>query len=94
MRREQHQETYDKLVAKAWADEKFKARLLADPMTVIKESGQQIPAGVEIRILEDTGNMVHFILPQEKSDELNDDELEMVSGGGGNSFGKDSNTGI
>ncbi len=30
---------YAKIIAQAWVDEEFKARLLADPATVLKEHG-------------------------------------------------------
>jgi len=39
MDREEFQKAYGKVVAKAWADDGFKAKLLADPKTVLKENG-------------------------------------------------------
>ncbi len=74
------QKAYSKLVAKAWSDDNFKAQLLSDPMTVFKENDLIIPEGVEVRIVENSPKIIHFILPSVPSDELNDDELECAGG--------------
>lgn len=64
------QKAYGKLVAKAWSDAEFKAELLADPMKVFKENSMEVPAGIEVRIVENTDKILNFILPPEPSDEL------------------------
>jgi len=74
------QKAYGKLVAKAWSDAEFKAKLLADPMKVFKENSMKVPAGIEVRIVENTAGVMHFILPPEPSDELTDEELGGVAG--------------
>tara|TARA_B100000315_G_scaffold218472_1_gene219800 strand:- start:160 stop:363 length:204 start_codon:yes stop_codon:yes gene_type:complete len=33
---------YGKIVAKAWSDEEFKAKLMADPKSVLKENGVDV----------------------------------------------------
>jgi hypothetical protein len=63
MEREQFQKAYGKIVAKAWADEGFKQRLLSQPTTVLKENGIDVPPGVEFNVVESTSNLVHLILP-------------------------------
>jgi len=63
MDREQFQKAYAKIVAQAWADDAFKQRLLSDPTTVLKENGIDIPAGLEIKVLESTSTLVHLVLP-------------------------------
>ena len=75
------QKAYGKLVAKAWSDDEFKAKLLADPMKVFKENSMEVPAGIEVRIVENTTGVMHFILPPEPSDELKDEQLAGASGG-------------
>ena len=50
--RMQQYATYRRLVAKAWDDEAFKQRLIATPAEVLKEHGVEIPAGVEVKVLE------------------------------------------
>jgi hypothetical protein len=69
-------------VAKAWGDDDFKAKLLADPKTVLKENGLAIPDDVEPRVVENTDKTVHFILPPESAELLSEEELEKVAGGG------------
>ena len=81
MDREEFQKAYGKVVAKAWSDEDFKAKLLADPMTVLKENGLAIPEDVEFRVVENTEEIVHLILPPEPAGQLSEEELEVVAGG-------------
>ncbi len=81
MDQEQFQKAYGKLVAKAWSDEDFKAKLMADPMAVFKETELPVPEGIEVCIVENTDKISHFILPPEPSDELTDDQLDGATGG-------------
>lgn len=75
-------EQWAQLVAKAWQDEKFKKRLLAEPVTVLNEYGIQIPAGIQIRIQEDTHEILHLTIPLKPSNqELSDADLDGVVGG-------------
>ena len=41
-----------KVIAKAWADEDYKDRLLADPAGVLREEGIQVPPGTTFEVLE------------------------------------------
>ena len=75
------QKAYGKLVAKAWADEDFKARLLAEPAAVFKDNDIAIPEGVELIIVENTKLTFHMILPPAPDGQLNEEELENVAGG-------------
>ena len=75
----------ERIIAKAWADDGFKARLLADPAAVAASEGIPIPAGVKIVIHENKPGEFHFVLPVKPSTELSDAELEGVAGG--NFFG-------
>ena len=54
---------WGQLVARAWADPAFKARLIADPAGVLKEHGITPPPGVEISLLENTEKVMHLTLP-------------------------------
>ena len=74
------QNAWDKVVAKAWSDELFKKRLLADPATLLKEHGIEVPAEVNVKVMEDSAKTVHLILP-ERHGELSDVELDQVAGG-------------
>lgn len=81
MDQSEFQKAYGKLVAKAWEDEAFKAELLSDPMKVFKENGIDVPDGIEVRMVENTAETMHFILPPEPSDELTDEQLGETAGG-------------
>ena len=39
-------------VTKAWSDEEFKAKLMADPKSVLKENGVDVPEALEVGIDE------------------------------------------
>jgi hypothetical protein len=70
------------IVAKAWADETFKNRLLSNPSAVFQEVGLDVPRGVQVRVVENTDQIVHLTLPANpNTDELSENELEGVSGG-------------
>jgi hypothetical protein len=73
--------TWGQIVAKAWQDESFKRRLLADPAAVLKEHGVAIPAGVQVRVVENTDRVQHLTLPHKPSGELADADLQKVAGG-------------
>jgi nitrile hydratase len=51
------------IVAKSWADEDYKQRLLSDASAVLKEEGIGVPEGLNIKVLEDTSKKVHLVLP-------------------------------
>jgi hypothetical protein len=57
------QQQWAKIIAKAWADEDFKARLIAGPAAVLKEEGIMIPKGNSIKIVENTDKLTHIVLP-------------------------------
>jgi hypothetical protein len=68
-----------KLIAKAWSDEEFKVRLLADPVVVLREAGMKVPEGVSVVILEDTHQTAHFVIPAKPSNaELCEQDLAKV----------------
>ncbi len=81
MDQNEFQKVYGKLVAKAWSDDNFKAELLSDPMKVFKENSIEVPDGIEVLMVENTADTMHFILPPEPSDELTDHQLEGEAGG-------------
>ena len=72
---------YQGVVIKAWNDPAFKARLLADPTSVMREAGVDIPAGMNIKLVEhqpgekEGHTVVTLPLPAAPSSHLSDDEL-------------------
>lgn len=81
----EHMDKASELVARAWADEGFKKRLMADPVPVLKEHGFPLPpAGVEVRVVENTDNVRYLLLPARPKTgvgDLSDKDLEGVAGG-------------
>ena len=71
----------ERIIAKAWADDGFKARLLADPTAVAAAEGIAVPAGVKIVVHENKPGELHVVLPAKPSANLSDAELEGVVGG-------------
>jgi len=78
---QEYAKRYGQLVARAWGDEAFKARLLADPAAVLAEHGLSVPPGVEVRAVENTDRVLYLALPPQPSEELSDEQLDAVAGG-------------
>ena len=77
---EQFQKEWGKIVAQAWSDAGFKKRLLSDPVAVLKEKGFEVHQEMVVKVVEDSAQMVHLILP-ERPAALSDAELSQVAGG-------------
>jgi hypothetical protein len=79
---------WGQIVARAWAEDDFKQRLLADPAAILREYDLTPPAGVRVEVLEDsdrvaqdTDGVIHLVLPGKPSAvELSEDELCSVGG--------------
>ena len=78
---EEQGKQYGQLIAKAWSDEEFKARLMANPKDAMAEVGMDVPEGLEIEVVESTQEKVYLIIPPKLDGELSDDDLDKVSGG-------------
>ena len=77
-------EAWHRIVAKASADESFRKRLLAEPAAVLREHGIPVPAGVQVKVVEDTDEVRHLTLPRRPGKgELSEEELSAAAGGGG-----------
>ena len=74
-------ELYGKVIARAWREPAFKARLIADPRAALAEAGVVIPAGVTVKVMEDTATHLHFVLPPEPTGQLSDEALDMAGAG-------------
>jgi hypothetical protein len=76
----EHADQYQQLIAKCWADEDFKQRLLADPAGTLAAEGMAVPEGVTIRVVEDSAQAVTLVIPPRPT-ELPDDLVVAVAGG-------------
>jgi hypothetical protein len=70
----------EQVLARAWREEAFKQRLLADPRGVLEEQGIGVPAGKEVRAVENSDRVIHLVLPA-KPTELTDEQLDEAAGG-------------
>ena len=71
------------LFAACWKDEALKARFMADPKAVLAEYGIDVPANIDVNVVENTDNTVHITLPAGPGSVggLTDAELTRVAGG-------------
>jgi hypothetical protein len=71
------------IIARAWEDPEYKAKLLSNPKEALADMGVTVPDGVDLKVLETTPEQTYFVLPAEPSGDLSNAELEMVAGGMG-----------
>jgi hypothetical protein len=75
-------DVWQQLVARAWSHPAFKAKLLADPAVVLKTNGLTVPAGVTVKVLENTDAVLNLVLPVKPvAEELSEEELHKAAGG-------------
>lgn len=74
------------IIAKAWKNEAYKQELLENSKAVMEaEFGREFRPEVTVEVLEESENSLHFVLPippQVEVEELSEEELEIVAGGG------------
>jgi hypothetical protein len=56
------------VVARTWTDKAFKDRLTQSPREALAEYGIQVPAGVNLTILQETENDRYLVLPSKESE--------------------------
>lgn len=57
------------IIKKAWADPAFKKSLLIEPKQAIKEAfGIEIPAGIELKVVEESPSSYYLTLPPNPED--------------------------
>jgi hypothetical protein len=75
---------WSQLVAQAQADKKLKQRLMDNPASVLQEHGIEVPAGVEVRVVENTDQAPYMALEARLAGgatELTASHLSGVAGG-------------
>ena len=77
----EQQNPMGRIVAKALKDEGFKRQLVADPESVLKAEGVAVPEGIRLKVVEDTEQVQHIVLPAAGTCKLTDSELEKVVAG-------------
>ena len=71
------------LFAACWKDEALKARFMADPKAVLAEHGMDVPANIDVNVVENSDNTVHITMPAAPAghQDLSDEELRAAAGG-------------
>ena len=57
-------ESSNRAIAKAWADEDFKAALKADPKKALKAQGIEVPEDVTLNVFENSEKVFNLVLPK------------------------------
>jgi hypothetical protein len=73
--RNDHAKQYQQLIAKCWADDAFKQRLLADPVGTLKAEG------IRVLAVENTAHVITLVIPEQLKD-LSDEAFAGAAGGG------------
>jgi hypothetical protein len=71
------------LFAACWKDEALKARFMSDPKAVLAEHGIDVPANIDVNVIENTDKTVHITMPitPANASHLSDQELSAAAGG-------------
>jgi hypothetical protein len=69
------------VLAKALVDDSFRQTLLSDLVATLKAEGVELPASLEVRVVQNADNLLFVGLPTTSSRELSDKELGDVAGG-------------
>lgn len=80
---EENRKKYAEVIAKAWSDDGFKKKLLANPEEALKEMGVDIPPGKHIKVAENTPDTFWYILPEKPEGTISDEDLKKISGADG-----------
>ncbi|HEV2438727.1 MAG TPA: NHLP leader peptide family RiPP precursor [bacterium] len=70
------------LVAKAWSDPGFKKQLLSNPKQVLAANGIDVPAGMDVRLVENSETVMHVVLPAKPAGDLSVEQLHQVAAAG------------
>jgi len=72
----------EKFLNRAAKDLAFRRNFIANPETILKSEGVTLPAGVSIKVVEDTPTQAHLILPPFRdSGAASDANPESINGG-------------
>jgi hypothetical protein len=78
---------FGEIISKCWGDAEFKKKFMADPKKILAEYGMEVPAGLNVKVVENTNDTMYLTLPPapdwRKASELSDNQLDAVSGGAG-----------
>ena len=69
------------VIVRAWKDEDFKKKLIADPKSTLAAAGVNV-GNVKVNVHVDTADTLNLVIPQNPANsELSEDALDAVAGG-------------
>jgi hypothetical protein len=77
---EDQEKKLQQLIARTWADDSFKQKLLADPAAILATEGLPVPAGITMKVMENTDKVCYLVIPAKPTD-LSESDLESVAAG-------------
>jgi hypothetical protein len=77
---QENMKKWAQLVARAWTDDKLKQQLLNAPEAVLREHGLDVPAGVEMRVVENTPEVTYLTLPLKPALEVTELSFNQLAG--------------
>ena len=80
MNRAEQSKQMNQIIARCWSDEGFKRKLMADPVATLNAEGMEVPAGMSVKVLENTDTVSYLVIPAQPA-ELSDQDLRNVAGG-------------
>src|SRR6516164_4155332 len=78
--KEAQRSAFEMVVARAWGDLSFKAKLLADPTSALATLGAAVPAGMTVKVVENVENLDYLVLPVRPAGELSDEKVAEATG--------------
>ena len=75
------------LFAACWKDEALKARFMSDPKAVMKEFGLEVPADLDVKVVENADDCVHITLPAPPEGHMELSDADLASAAGGSAVG-------
>ncbi len=57
------QKIYSDVIARYYGDPDFKAKMDKDPTGTLKAAGMKLPEGVTVKLLVNTQDKIHIVLP-------------------------------
>lgn len=64
-----------KVIASAWMSDDYLAKLRTDPHAALAEHGIDVPRDRKIKVVEDSADTIHVVVPQRPS-HLSDEDLQ------------------
>jgi hypothetical protein len=72
---QQRTNRHARIVARAWEDDVYKARLLKNATKVLRDEGVKVPRGVRVKAVENTAKTVHFVIPAKPKKALTERQI-------------------